>query len=96
MITAKEAKMNVINYEITLYDKIKIIVDDTLKAMSKSIEFHSQNGFDSLEFVPYNKSQFSSEKAMQIASNIFEKTLKDNGFKIIRNDWKNNLLKITW
>ena len=96
MIKASEAKANVINYEIALYNKVKVITDELLETMSKSIEFHSKNGLDSADFMPYGRSQFSTDKTMQIASKIFEKAFKDNGFKIIRNDWANNTLKISW
>lgn len=96
MITASEAKANKINFEIEQYNKIKMIADEILETIGKSIEFHSKNGFDSAEFVPYDKSRFVSYQALQTASEIFEKVLKENGFEIVKNDWTNNILKVTW
>ena len=96
MIKASEAKANVINYELSQYNKVKVTADGILEAMSKSIEFHSKHGFNSAEFMPYGRSRFSDEKALKIASEIFEKVFNDNGFEIVKNDWSNNILKVTW
>lgn len=96
MITANEARANVMQYNLTVYEQVKIVADELLETMSKSIAFHSKSGFDYADFVPYGRSQFTSEKAMQIASTIFERAFKDNGFKVIENDWARNVLKIKW
>lgn len=96
MITASEAKANKIHFEIEQYNKVKQIADEILETISQGIEFHSNNGFDSAEFVPYDRSRFASYQSLQTASEIFEQVLKDNGFKIIKNDWTNNILKVQW
>ena len=96
MIKASEARANVINHETELYNNVKTIADEILDAMSKSIEFHSQNGFESAEFMPYRDSRFSSEYMQRVASEIFEQVFTENGYKVVRNDWVNNTLKVTW
>lgn len=96
MIKASEAKANKIHFEIEQYNKVKQIADEILETIGKGIEFHSKNGFDSAEFVPYDRSRFVSYQSLQTASEIFETVLKENGFEIVRNDWTNNILKVAW
>lgn len=96
MIKASEAKANKIHFEIEQYNKVKQVADEILETISNGIEFHSKNGFDSAEFVPYDRSRFVSDQSLQTASEIFETVLKENGFKIVRNDWTNNILKVAW
>lgn len=96
MINATEARTNVINFEMEQYNNAKAIADEILDTMSQSIEFHSKNGLDTLEFAPYDRSRFTSYSWLQTASDIFEKVLKENGYEIIKNDWINNSLKIKW
>ena len=96
MIKASEAQANVINYKVMQYNKVKEVADEILETMSKSIEYHSRNGFNSADFMPYGKSQFPCEQALQTASEIFEKVFMSNGYEIVKNDWQNNILKIKW
>lgn len=96
MINASEARANVTRHETELYNNIKAIVDEILETMSRSIEFHSQNGIEYADFMPYRDSRFSSEYSCRIASEIFEKEFIDNGYTVVRNDWVNNCLKVTW
>ena len=96
MIKATEARTNVINHEVEKYNQIKKIVDELLEAMSKSIEFHSKNGYESVDFMPYGNSRFPSDAAKITASGMFETILKDNGYEIIQHDWSQNILKVRW
>lgn len=96
MIKASEARINVINYENALYRQVAIKVNEVLETVSRSIEFHSQNGINTLEFMPYEISRFSSWHNMEIAKEVFEKILKENGYTIILNNPNDNILKITW
>ena len=96
MITANEARQNVIRHEVEEYQKVAEKVTEIIDTMSKSIEFHSKNGFDHLDFCPYNKSRFSSCHELEIASKIFEQMFKDNGYKVTRNSWSDNIFTIQW
>lgn len=96
MINASEARANVAAYEQAIFNNVAIIADELLDTMSNTIEFHSQNGFKSADFMPYHDSRFSSEYSRRIASEIFEKEFIDNGYTVVRNDWVNNCLKIVW
>jgi hypothetical protein len=96
MIKASEARTNTNNFEIEQYNKIKQVADEVLETIGKSIEFHSKNGFEVAEFVPYDRSRFTSYHSLQVASEIFERVLKDNGYEIVKNDWTNNVLKVKW
>ena len=96
MITAREAKINVINHESVLYNKYRSVAEELLEEMNISIEFHSKNGFETIEFEPYDTFRFHTDHAKKIASDVFEKTLKENGFTIEKNNWSTNILKISW
>ena len=96
MISANEARANVAAHEQAILNNVAIIADELLDTMSNSIEFHSQNGFESAEFMPYRDSRFSSEYMQRVASEIFEQVFTENGYKVVRNDWVNNALKVTW
>lgn len=96
MINAQEAKQNRANYEIGIHIAVSENVNELINTMSASIEFHSKNGFDSLEFCPYDKSRFPSHQALKIAETIFAEILTSNGYEIIHNDAFNNSLKIRW
>ena len=67
MITAREAQTNVINYENTIKADVQNKVNELIEIMSKSIAYHSKNGFDTLSFCPYEKSRFSSVKTLEYA-----------------------------
>lgn len=96
MITATKARANKTQFEIHLYNEVKIITEGIIETISAGIEFHSKNGFESAEFLPYDKSQFHTLQEMKIASEIFERTLERNDFKIIKNDYMHNILKVQW
>lgn len=96
MINAATAAQNVRNYEIERYNKIKELCNAALNEMDASIEYHSRNGFDSLDFTPYQRSRFTNDYAMQTAHDIFEKVFKENGYTIEHNDISLNSLKIKW
>jgi len=96
MISATEARANVIFHEHEIFNNVAIIADELLDTMSNSIEFHSQNGYESAEFMPYRDSRFSTDYMMKTASEIFEKVFKENGYTVVVNDWQNNRLKIAW
>lgn len=63
MLQAIKARANVANYEAATNANIAHKVDELLDIMDKSIQFHSQNSFSSLTFIPYDKSHFSSVHA---------------------------------
>lgn len=58
MITASEARNNVIQHEVEEYKKVGDKVMELIETMSKSIEFHSKSGIDHLDFSPFDKSRF--------------------------------------
>lgn len=96
MVTASEARLNVTNFEKDQYNKVMKLAEETLEAMSKSIELHSKNGYSSAEFVPYDRSRFETYQEMRIASEIFQKVFTGVGFEVLQNDWTNNIIKIKW
>lgn len=96
MITAQEAKKNVEAYEAALFQKTRKHVITQLENMGKLIEFHSLNGIRQLTFTPYDKSLFSSSEMLDMASDIFDIILNQNGYTIIENDCRKNFLKVQW
>jgi len=96
MITAAEAKKNVEAYETALFQKTCDGVMTQLDTMSAIIEFHSRNGKRQTVFTPYDKSLFPSSEMLNMARNIFDSILKQNGYTIIENDCQKNLLKVQW
>ena len=71
MIRATEAQANVINYESVILTDIQNKVDELADVMSRSIEFHSKNGYTSANFCPYEKSRFTDIKALEYAQDLF-------------------------
>ena len=96
MITAAQARQNTNNYEVELYNKTKAKVDEFIEMMSKSIEYYSRTGIDTIDFTPYEKSRFPSFQMLPVAQEIFREILESNGYKILRNDSANNILKVKW
>lgn len=96
MITAETARTNVINYKEAQDREMKEITNEILDRMSKTIELHSKNGYESAEFMPFRDSRFSNDYMQETASKIFAETFKENGYRILFNDWKNNRLVISW
>lgn len=96
MINAKEAKKNVYNYQEKQFLETEKTVNEIIEVMSDSIEYHSKNGFSEISFCPYNESRFSSDEMKDIASSIFQAILISNGYEIITNNWRTNVLKIRW
>jgi len=96
MITAQEAKKNVELYEVALYQKTLDGAMTQLDTMSTIIEFHSKNGKRQIVFTPYDKSRFPSSEMLDMARNIFDSILKQNGYTVVENDYQKNLLKVQW
>jgi len=46
--------------------------------------------------MPYEKSQFTTDFELQVASEIFENAFRENGYTIIQNNISQNSLKIKW
>lgn len=96
MISAKEARQNVINKEITDYHVVEKKVTDFLNDMDASIQFHSRNGITEIEFTPYANSRFPSIRYKELAKEIFDRILKQNGYIIAVNNIEINVLKVQW
>ena len=96
MITANEARNNIIRHEMEEYQSVAAKVTELIDTMSKSIEFHSKSGIDHLDFMPFDKSRFPSCRELEIASQIFGQMFKDNGYKVTRNSWSDNIFTIWW
>lgn len=96
MITASKARTNVTKYEQAEYIRISTKLSEVIDVMSKSIEFHSQNGMSQLTFYPYDKSRFPSSHELTIASNMLETRFKNHGYKIIHNNYSENIFTIKW
>lgn len=96
MISAADAARNVTNYKMEQYKKVADTIEELLPKISASIEFHSQNGENTVTFCPYPKSRFPTAYDRETASNIFERVFRDHGYKIIQNDISRNVLEIRW
>lgn len=96
MIKATEAAQNVINFTAARYSKVKEVVLAVAEEMSASIEFHSKNGINTIDFMPYTTSRFPSDYEMNLASDMFETLFEDNGYTVLQNDISLNSLKIKW
>lgn len=96
MIKATEAQANVINYETAIREDIKRKVDEMAEIMSKSIKYHSQNGFTSATFMPYEKSRFTNIKALEYAQELFQKIFEDAGYQVLENNYGKNNITIKW
>lgn len=96
MVTAQEAKKNIEAYETALFQKARDGAMTQLNTMSTIIKFHSKNGNRQIVFTPYDKSLFPSSKMLDMAHNIFDSILKQNGYTIVENDCQKNVLKVQW
>ena len=96
MISAKDAHNNQMNYFEELREQVESRVLTLVEEMSASIEFHSRNGFDHLEFMPYSVSLFPSLRETRLAADILARIFSENGYDILVNDYNNNSLKIHW
>ncbi len=96
MISAETARQNINKYETAIYQQTETKALEIIETMSKSIEYHSRNGFDCLDFMPYEKTRFTSNHTMNIAHDIFQKIFETNGFEILCNDITKNILRVRW
>ena len=96
MINAETAKANVITFQAQFIAKVQAAVDELLETMSKSIEFHSRQGFTVAEYCPYTSSRFPCDKAKEEAQKMFDKTFKEYGYTVLVNNIEKNVLKIQW
>lgn len=96
MISAQQAKANTDKFIDEEKQKIYIQVDKLLDTISASIEYHSKNGFFSLDFMPYDKSLFPTEISRAIAQKTFNDRLRLAGYQIVINNPDSNVLRIQW
>jgi len=96
MIKATEAQANVINYEAAILEDIQNKVNELADIMSKSIEFHSKNGFHEVHFTPFDKSRFSNVNALETAERLFQKLFEEAGYTVLENHYGKNSLVIRW
>ena len=96
MIKATEAQANVINYEAAIRTDILTKVNELIDVMSRSIEFHSKNGYTSANFCPYEKSRFTNVKALEYAQELFQKIFEEAGYTIVENNYGKNSLIVKW
>lgn len=96
MISAQEARQNVINKTIADCCVVEKKVTDFLNDMDASIQFHSRNGITEIEFTPYTDSRFPSIHYKELAKEIFNRILKQNGYTIAVNNIEINILKVQW
>ena len=96
MITAQEARQNVLNKEIADQRIVEEKVTDFLKQMDTSIQYHSRQGITELTFTPYDDSRFPSVHFQELAQELFRVILNQNGYDIVINNIDMNILKIKW
>lgn len=96
MITAIEARINVTNYETIILANVEKTVSEIIDIISRSIEFHSKNGYTHLIFTPYEKSRFSTVKELEYAQKLFRKILEEAGYTVLENNYGRNILNVSW
>lgn len=96
MIKATEARANVNFHYEEMNRKVEAKLNPIIEAIGRSIEIHSKLGITHLDFMPYDKSRFPSYIELERASKIMERILKENGYKITRNNYNDNILKVEW
>ena len=96
MIKATEAQANVLNYELAIRVEVRDKVNELINVMSKSIEFHSKNGLTGVQFCPYDKSRFTTIKALEYAQELFQTIFEDAGYIVVENRYDKNSLNIKW
>ena len=93
MISAKEARENVINYEIERRQMISEKVTKLFPIISKNIEYLSKKGYHETTLYIYRDFLFDEK---EIAAKIIATELKENGYTITKNDWDNDTLSFKW
>ena len=96
MINANEAKANVINYEAALLAALDEKINELVDIMGRSIEYHSKNGFTSIQFCPYEKSRFTNVRALEYAQKRFTEIFEEAGYTVVENHYGKNIIKIEW
>lgn len=96
MITAVQARQNVIKYETETNAAVDKKVAELITVISESIEYQSRHGHTSAVFYPYENTRFPSLYAMERAQKQFFDILESAGFSVIRNNYSNNILEIEW
>lgn len=96
MISAKEARKNVMIHESEVNAEIDKKIDEFIEVISTAIDRSSRQGIRTLRFFPYDETRFSTDHAKNRAYFNFAKILADNGYIIIENNIENNSLKIEW
>ena len=96
MINATEARTNVINYEAAILAELDATIAELVDMMSKSIEFHSKNGYTSAAFCPFGQSRFTNVQALEYAQNKLEKIFEEAGYNVIENHYGKNTFKVEW
>lgn len=93
MISAKEARENVINYKIERHQMISEKVAKLFPIISKNIEYLSKKGCHETTLYIYRDLPFDEK---EIAAKIIATELKENGYTITKNDWDNDNLSFKW
>ena len=93
MISAKEARENVINYEIERHQMISEKVAKLFPIISKNVEYMSKHGYKEITLYIYRD---LPRDEREIAAKIIATELKENGYTITKNDWDNDTLSFKW
>ena len=96
MITAAAARFNVTQYEKEKEKVVTEIVNKLIDELSAQIQFLSKRGVETLTIRPYAISHIPSDGYKEPTAVRLGKILEENGYKIIRNDWKENFLELKW
>jgi len=96
MITAQEARNNFMDHQMKEMHRAIDNVVEMLETISNTIELRSKAGLDSAIFHPYDESRYTSACMMEVAERHFRNMLNHYGYTIRKNNYKENILEISW
>lgn len=96
MITAETARANVKTYETAMCNEVTEQVKTKLEQLGKLVEMNSNAGMRTACCAPYSRNTFTSYRTLDLAEKLFQNLLESLGYKVISNDWRENILTIKW
>lgn len=95
MITATEARLNAANFQLDRYNRVYTLVEKVIPELDECVQLHSKNGHSEATVRPYEESHFPFIDQC-LASEMIGRILTQNGYEVVTNDYKKNVLKFKW